>query len=99
MLTIAMADPKGKTLYVNLAAAQVRRRLKGFGHGVRKIQSAGRNRAVVIHTAVGKHLTELERQFADVGCSSRDSEAVRPLDDLHTAPRFIPGDEERSAPA
>lgn len=42
-----MADPKGDHLYVNLAASEVRRRLKGFGHGVRKIQSAGKNRALV----------------------------------------------------
>lgn len=55
-----MADPKGDHLYVNLSASQVRRRLKGFGHGVRKIQSAGKNRAVIIHTATGQHLRELE---------------------------------------
>ncbi len=61
----AMADPKGDKLYVNLPAAQVRRRLKGFGHGVRKIQSAGKNRAVVIHTATGQHLSELEAVFGD----------------------------------
>ncbi len=60
-----MADPKGDKLYVNLSAAQVRRRLKGFGHGVRKVQSAGKNRAVVIHTATGQHLVELESVFGD----------------------------------
>ncbi len=67
-----MADPKGDKLYVNLSAAQVRRRLKGFGHGVRKIQSAGKNRAVVIHTATGQHLAELEAVFGDAKVS--DSE-------------------------
>ena len=54
-----MPAPKGFLLYVNLSASQTRRRLKGFGHGVRKIQSAGKNRAVVIHTAMGRHLEEL----------------------------------------
>ncbi len=68
----AMADPKGDKLYVNLPAAQVRRRLKGFGHGVRKVQSAGKNRAVVIHTATGRHLEELRAVFGDTKVS--DSE-------------------------
>lgn len=67
-----MADPKGEKLYVNLGASQVRRRLKGFGHGVRKVQSAGRNRAAIIHTATGGHLLELQAKFADVGFSHRD---------------------------
>jgi hypothetical protein len=61
-----MADPKGDRLYVGLGASQVRRRLKGFGHGVRKIQSAGKNRAVVIHTATGQHLEELVAVLGDV---------------------------------
>ncbi len=68
-----MSDIKGQHLYVNLSASQVRRRLKGFGHGVRKIQSAGKNRAVVIHTATGRHLAELAAVFGDVQVS--DSEA------------------------
>ena len=61
-----MADPKGHKLYVNLSAAETRRRLKGFGHGVRKIQSAGKGRAVVIHTATGEHLEQLEAVFGNV---------------------------------
>ena len=61
-----MADPKGHKLYVNLSAAETRRRLKGFGHGVRKIQSEGKGRAVVIHTATGEHLEELEAVFGNV---------------------------------
>ncbi len=64
-----MADPKGDKLYVNLSATEVRRRLKGFGHGVRKVQSAGKNRAVVIHTATGQHLAELEAVFGDANVS------------------------------
>jgi hypothetical protein len=62
-----MADPKGSKLLVNLSASQTRKRLKGFGHGVRKIQSAGKNQTMVIHTATGQHLEELKALFADVG--------------------------------
>jgi DNA transformation protein len=66
-----MSDLKGDKLFVKLGASQCRRRLKGFGHGVRKVQTAGRNQAVIIHTATGRHLQELEAKFADVGFSSR----------------------------
>lgn len=72
-----MPDPKGSHLYVNLSASQTRRRLKGFGHGVRKVQSAGKNRAVVIHTAMGRHLEELEAKFADLGIE-QNGEAFQP---------------------
>jgi len=48
-----MTELKGQALCVNLSASQTRRRLKGFGHGVRKIQSAGKNRAVIIHDLHG----------------------------------------------
>lgn len=65
-----MADPQGDKLLVNLSASQARRRLKGFGHGVRKIQSGGKKQAIVIHTATGRHLEELEAKFADVGFAS-----------------------------
>lgn len=77
-----MADPKGDKLFVNLGPSQVRRRLKGFGHGVRKIQSAGRNQAVIIHTATGQHRKELEAKFADVGFSSHESDLREPIDNL-----------------
>jgi hypothetical protein len=69
-----MGDPKGARLYVDLSASQVRRRLKKFGHGVRKVQSAGRGRAVVIHTATGQHLEELEAVFGDVEVSSTEKD-------------------------
>lgn len=69
-----MATPKGDKLFVNLGPSQARRRLKGFGHGVRKVQSAGSNRAVIIHTATGQHLSELEQQFRDVGFSTVEFE-------------------------
>ncbi len=53
-------------LFVNLSASQTRRRLKGLGYGVRKVESADRNKAVIFHTATGDHLRELEAIFADV---------------------------------
>ena len=77
-----MADPKGDRLFVNVGASQARRRLKGFGHGVRKVQSAGRNQAVIIHTATGRHLEELKAQFADVGCSTAEGDLSEPIGNL-----------------
>jgi hypothetical protein len=77
-----MTQPSGYSLYINLPASQVRRRLKGFGHGVRKIQSGGRNRAVVIHTASGRNLQQLEAKFADVGCSSSSKHLSEPIENL-----------------
>ena len=58
-----MGEIKGERLYVELGASQARRRLKGHGFGVRKVHSDGKNRAVVIHTATGGHLRELEALF------------------------------------
>lgn len=77
-----MASIKGSRLFVNLGPSQVRRRLKGFGHGVRKVQSAGRNQAVIIHTATGRHLQELEAKFADVGFSGTERDLTEPIDNL-----------------
>lgn len=57
---------KGYRLYVQLSASQTRRRLRGHGFGVRKVQSAGRGQAVIIHTATGQHRRELEALFQDV---------------------------------
>ncbi len=57
---------KGYRLYVQLSASQTRRRLKGHGFGVRKVQTAGRGAAVIIHTATGQHRRELEALFHDV---------------------------------
>lgn len=77
-----MADPKGDKLLVNVAASEARRRLKGFGHGVRKIQSAGRNQALIIHTATERHLAELEAKFADVGFSTSEESLSEPVANL-----------------
>lgn len=81
-----MGQPKGDHLIVNVSAAEARRRLKGFGHGVRKIRSAGKNQALIIHTATGRHLEELKTKFADVGCSGDQlSEPIQNLRNLGPA--------------
>lgn len=77
-----MTDIKGDRLYVNLGASQARKRLKHFGHGVRKVESAGRNQAVIIHTATGQHLDELEAKFSDVGHSSVVNDLSQPVENL-----------------
>lgn len=51
---------KGDRLTVDLSASEVRRRLKGQGFGVRRVETAGTNRAVIVHTATGEHLRELQ---------------------------------------
>jgi hypothetical protein len=61
-----MTAIKGDRLHVKLSASQVRRRLKGVGLGVRKVESADRGEAVIIHTATGDHLRELQSIFQDV---------------------------------
>ncbi len=77
-----MHNIKGDRLYVNLSASQVRRRLKGFGHGVRKVQSAGKNQAVIIHTATGQHLAELQALFSDALPSASHQELGVPIGNL-----------------
>ena len=69
-----MPDPKGDKLVVNLSVSQTKRRLKGFGHDVRKVHSGGKNQAVIIHTATGDHLKALKAKFADVGYSPEPNE-------------------------
>ena len=77
-----MADPKNAKLFVNLGASQARRRLKGFGHGVRKVETAGNNQAVItiIHTATAQHLRQLEAKFADVGFAETEIGLSQPAD-------------------
>ena len=77
-----MSEIKGQKLFVNVGPSEARRRLKGFGHGVRKVQSNGRNQAVIIHTATRQNLTELEAKFADVGFASRATELAEPIENL-----------------
>lgn len=77
-----MAEPKGFKLFVNVGASEARRRVKGFGHGVRKISSAGKNQAVITHTAYGKNLAELQAKFADVGFSGSETDLGEPVGNL-----------------
>jgi hypothetical protein len=60
-----MSQLKGDRLRVKLSASEVRRRLKGHGFGVRKVQSAGRKEAIIIHTATGQHRRDLCALFDD----------------------------------
>lgn len=57
---------KRDRLYVRLGASQTRKRLKGHGYGVKKVETAGNWRAVIIHTATGQHRQQLHALFADV---------------------------------
>ncbi len=77
-----MGEWKGHRLYVNLGASQVRRRVKGFGHGVRKVQATGRNQSVIIHTATGQHLRELKSLFADVLTTEVEDLLAAPIENL-----------------
>ncbi len=75
-----MPEPKGDRLFVTVAASEARRRLKGFGHGVRKVRSTGRGQSMIIHTATGVHLQELMSKFADVGVTCDESDFSEPQD-------------------
>ena len=77
-----MSDIKGDRLFVNVGASQARKRLKGFGHGVRKVQSVGKNQAVIIHTATGQHLRELESLFADATPARSSDNLGIPVENL-----------------
>jgi hypothetical protein len=69
---------KTDCFYVTLSSSQVRRRLKGHGFGVRKVGTAGKNRAVIFHTATDGHLEQLVTLFEDV-IEPWDEEIVRVL--------------------
>lgn len=75
-------DVRGRRLYVNASAAEARRRLAGRGLGVRKVHSGGRNQSVVIHTAEGRHLEQLQAVFADVGWSLSEADLSPPIENL-----------------
>lgn len=77
-----MPEWKGHRLYVNLGASQVRRRVKGFGHGVRKVQATGRHQSVIIHTATGQHLRELQSLFSDVLTTDVEDLLQAPIENL-----------------
>ncbi|HJS06281.1 MAG TPA: hypothetical protein VJ809_01430 [Pirellulales bacterium] len=83
----------GDRLYIALPAAQVRRRLKGHGFGVKKIHSAGRGQAAVIHTATGEHLRQLKQLFADVRVADSEAE-LTPREPLTQQADVSPGGED-----
>jgi hypothetical protein len=61
-----MPDIKGFRLYVKLGASQTRKLLRGVGYGVRKVETAGKGRACVIHMATGNHRRALYAVFGDL---------------------------------
>jgi DNA transformation protein and related proteins len=61
-----MKEVRGYRFYVRLGASQARKRLANLGFGVRKVETAGRGRALIIHTATGQHRRDLYRLFDDV---------------------------------
>lgn len=71
-----MTNIKGYRLFVNLGASQVRRRLKGVGFGVRKVETAGKGQAVIIHTATGEHRRKLFAVFEGLIVSGDDGEKL-----------------------
>lgn len=77
-----MPHTKTDKLPVNLSASQVRKRLKGHGFGVRKVFAADRNQSVIVHTATGAHLEELESLFADVLASASPEDLDIPVENL-----------------
>ena len=78
----AVSQLRGSQLLVNLGASQARKRLKDFGHGVRKVQAIGRGQSMIIHTATGEHFRELQRLFADVGHADSEASLNVPIDQV-----------------
>jgi DNA transformation protein and related proteins len=68
-----MAGRSASHLHVRLSASQARKRLAGRGFGVRRVETTGRNESVVVHTATGRHLRQLESLFRDVIVPSGES--------------------------
>ena len=77
-----MTRPSTNQLHVNLSASQTRKRLKGHGLGVRKVAATDRNQSVIVHTATGDHLRELESLFKDVVASPAEAALSRPVENL-----------------
>ena len=69
-------------LYVNLSASQTRKRLQGHGLGVRKVAATDRNQSVIMHTATGRHLHDLEAIFADLTSSAWHEDLDTPVENL-----------------
>ncbi len=86
-----MPPMRGDRLYVRLSASQARRRLKGVGYGVRKVESAGRGRSAILHTATGQNLANLRRLLADVLIDSDAPDDLALLRNLGPASAMVAG--------
>ena len=87
-----MTSAETNKLFVNLSASQARKRLKGHGFGVKRVEAAGRNQSVIVHTATGGHLRGLESLFSDVLPSAKEEVSDIPFEnpqDDETGP--VPG--------
>ncbi len=83
-----MARTESYRLYVDLGASQARRRLKGYGFGVRKVEAVDRGRAAIFHTATGEHRRELESLFE--GLIHREPEP-QPPQSIHSDEQSLTG--------
>ena len=77
-----MAKPAKQKLFVNFSASQARKRLKGHGLGVSKVETVGRNQAVIMHTASGAHLERLKALFCDLPASTSPETLDVPIENL-----------------
>jgi hypothetical protein len=82
-----MISPETDKLYINLSASQARKRLKGRGFGVRRVEATGDHQSVIVHTATGGHLRKLQSLFGDVLLPEQKDELSHGgPDDGETAP-------------
>ena len=77
-----MAKERSEKLPVERSASQVRKVLKGKGLGVLRVETAGKNRSVVVHTATGQHRRKLASLLADATGGTAAFEAATPVREL-----------------
>ena len=77
-----MAKAPSEKLYVELSASQVRKLLKGRGLGVRRVEAAGGNQSIVIHTATGQHRRDLQSLLANPKLGTASTGAATPVNRL-----------------
>ncbi|MEQ9410935.1 MAG: TfoX/Sxy family protein [Fuerstiella sp.] len=90
-----MTSGANHRLYVNLSASQTRKRLKGHGFGVKRVETAGRHQAAIVHTATGGHLQQLKSLFSDAMPSASITDLGIPIENLKnlgpTSARWLRG--------
>jgi len=69
-----MSEIKHYRMFVNLGAAQTRKRLKGVGYGVRKVEVVDRGQSLIVHTATGDHRRALYAIFAGLIYQTSDND-------------------------